>query len=95
MSKHSFFHHPPQINCLFEISVTPFVHCRSISSTTEAWELSSLAHKVTSIYEHLTNQLVLCYQYIGGYNYTFELMCCLRVSVSIYKDKILSRIKHI
>ncbi|XP_021746785.1 protein SIEVE ELEMENT OCCLUSION B-like [Chenopodium quinoa] len=35
-----------------------------ISSTTEAWELSSLAHKVSSIYEHLRKQLDLCYQHI-------------------------------
>ncbi|KAL8137857.1 hypothetical protein V2J09_003858 [Rumex salicifolius] len=35
-----------------------------VSSTTEAWELSSLAHKVNSIFEHLTKQLSLCYQHI-------------------------------
>ncbi|XP_065875366.1 protein SIEVE ELEMENT OCCLUSION B-like isoform X1 [Euphorbia lathyris] len=35
-----------------------------IASTTEAWELSSLAHKVKSIHEHLMRQLTLCYQHI-------------------------------
>ncbi|XP_042496824.1 protein SIEVE ELEMENT OCCLUSION B-like [Macadamia integrifolia] len=35
-----------------------------IPSTTEAWELSSLAHKVNNIHEHLTKQLTLCYQHI-------------------------------
>ncbi|KMT07600.1 hypothetical protein BVRB_6g147300 isoform B [Beta vulgaris subsp. vulgaris] len=34
------------------------------SSTTEPWELSSLAHKVSNIYEHLRKQLDLCYQHI-------------------------------
>lgn len=42
-----------------------FFSCRALSSASEAWELSSLAHKVASIYEHLKNQLALCYQYIG------------------------------
>ncbi|KAJ8622236.1 hypothetical protein MRB53_030765 [Persea americana] len=36
-----------------------------VTSTTEAWELSSLAHKVRNIYEHLTKQLLLCHQHIG------------------------------
>ncbi|PSS28553.1 Protein SIEVE ELEMENT OCCLUSION B like [Actinidia chinensis var. chinensis] len=35
-----------------------------IASTTEAWELSSLAHKVSNIYSHLQNQLDLCHQHI-------------------------------
>ncbi|XP_057495807.1 protein SIEVE ELEMENT OCCLUSION B-like [Actinidia eriantha] len=35
-----------------------------IASTTEAWELSSLAHKVSNIYSHLQNQLALCHQHI-------------------------------
>ncbi|KAK9675507.1 hypothetical protein RND81_11G011000 [Saponaria officinalis] len=36
----------------------------SVSTTTEAWEMSSLAHKVNNIYEHLRKQLDLCYQHI-------------------------------
>ncbi|KAJ4973402.1 hypothetical protein NE237_006576 [Protea cynaroides] len=35
-----------------------------IPSTTEAWELSSLAHKLNNIQELLTKQLALCYQHI-------------------------------
>lgn len=35
-----------------------------IASTTEAWELSSLAHKVSNIHSHLQKQLALCYQHI-------------------------------
>ncbi|KAJ9169434.1 hypothetical protein P3X46_017634 [Hevea brasiliensis] len=34
------------------------------ASTTEAWELSSLAHKIRSIHEHLMTQLSLCYHHI-------------------------------
>ncbi|KAM7251752.1 hypothetical protein ACFE04_023635 [Oxalis oulophora] len=34
------------------------------ASTTEAWELSSLAHKIGSIYDHMNKQLSLCYQHI-------------------------------
>ncbi|CAL5368385.1 unnamed protein product [Camellia sinensis] len=33
-----------------------------ITSATEAWELSSLAHKINSIHDHLKKQLELCYQ---------------------------------
>ncbi|KAL5748229.1 hypothetical protein ACOSQ2_025526 [Xanthoceras sorbifolium] len=35
-----------------------------IASTAEAWELSSLAHKVSSIHEHLKKQINLCHQHI-------------------------------
>ncbi|XP_039013092.1 protein SIEVE ELEMENT OCCLUSION B-like isoform X2 [Hibiscus syriacus] len=35
-----------------------------VTSTSEAWELSSLAHKVSSIHEHLQKLLRLCYQRI-------------------------------
>ncbi|KAL7597800.1 hypothetical protein Lser_V15G21384 [Lactuca serriola] len=37
---------------------------RYITATSEAWELSSLAHKVHTIHEHLKSILVLCYQNI-------------------------------
>ncbi|KAF7142739.1 hypothetical protein RHSIM_Rhsim05G0212300 [Rhododendron simsii] len=36
-----------------------------IESTTEAWELSSLADMVSNIHSHLKKQLALCYQHIG------------------------------
>lgn len=36
-----------------------------IASTTEAWELSSLAHKVNNIHSHLNKQLSLCHQHIA------------------------------
>ncbi|KAF7838228.1 protein SIEVE ELEMENT OCCLUSION B-like [Senna tora] len=34
------------------------------SQASESWELSSLAYKVNSIYEHLKSQLEICHQYI-------------------------------
>ncbi|KAL3751820.1 hypothetical protein ACJRO7_012626 [Eucalyptus globulus] len=40
-----------------------------IASTAEAWELSSLAHKINSIYTHLKKQLDLCYQLINEKKY--------------------------
>ncbi|XAR48123.1 hypothetical protein NMG60_11030840 [Bertholletia excelsa] len=35
-----------------------------LASTTEAWELSSLAYKVSNIHNHLKNKLILCYRQI-------------------------------
>ncbi|KAL2903442.1 Protein SIEVE ELEMENT OCCLUSION B [Bienertia sinuspersici] len=50
--------------CASQISGLLSMTYEYISSTTEAWELSSLAHKVGSIYEHLRKQLDLCQQHI-------------------------------
>ena len=36
-----------------------------MSATSEAWELSTLTHKINSILDLLKKQLDLCYQYIG------------------------------
>lgn len=46
---------------------------RHVSSTSEAWELSSLAHKLSNIHDHLTKQLELCYRHIGQSEYKFML----------------------
>ncbi|KAF8390539.1 hypothetical protein HHK36_025066 [Tetracentron sinense] len=52
------------VTCATQIvGLTGYGH-EYISSTTEAWELSSLAHKVSNIHGHLTKQLSMCYQYI-------------------------------
>ncbi|KAI4343680.1 hypothetical protein L6164_011000 [Bauhinia variegata] len=40
-----------------------------ISSTRDSWELSSLAHKVNSMHEHLKNELATCYKYIDEKKY--------------------------
>lgn len=34
---------------------------------TEAWELSSLTHKLNNMHSHLTKQLDRCHQHIGKY----------------------------
>ncbi|XVF49735.1 hypothetical protein PTKIN_Ptkin04bG0037300 [Pterospermum kingtungense] len=48
------------------VQITSLVGLRQefITSTSEAWELSSLAHKVSSIHEHLQKLLHLCHQNI-------------------------------
>ncbi|KAH9625106.1 hypothetical protein KSS87_005812 [Heliosperma pusillum] len=52
------------VACASQIMGLLSMSYESVSTTTEAWELSSLAHKVNNIYEHLRKQLDLCYQYI-------------------------------
>ena len=42
-----------------------FTYFRFSISTTVAWELSSLAHKLSNILDHLKTQLATCYQHIG------------------------------
>ncbi|PKI66640.1 hypothetical protein CRG98_012982 [Punica granatum] len=39
-------------------------------SATEAWELSSLAYKVSNIYDHLKTQLALCHQHMDEKRYS-------------------------
>lgn len=38
---------------------------RYVASTTEVWELSSLAHKLNNIDEHLNSELENCRRHIG------------------------------
>lgn len=54
------------IHCIYNYN-SPSLHAdfRYTASATEAWELSSLAHKVSNIHEHLKNQLAVCSQHIG------------------------------
>ncbi|KAI4343679.1 hypothetical protein L6164_010999 [Bauhinia variegata] len=40
-----------------------------VSSAPESWELTSLAYKVSSMHEHLKNQLAICYKYIDDKKY--------------------------
>ncbi|XP_058102048.1 protein SIEVE ELEMENT OCCLUSION B-like [Magnolia sinica] len=62
-----------------------------LSSTTETWELSSLAHKVTNIHEHLQKQLVQCHQHIEEKRHieAFHLLERLFDSIHIDNMKIL------
>ncbi|CAL0320035.1 unnamed protein product [Lupinus luteus] len=54
------------VACASQIESLIGMRNESIASATEAWELTSLAHKVNSIYEHLKNQLAQCYIYIDS-----------------------------
>lgn len=40
----------------------------ALSTSTDSWELSTLAHKLKNIRDHLKKQLVLCHQHIGRLN---------------------------
>ncbi|CAL5370178.1 unnamed protein product [Camellia sinensis] len=51
-----------QITSLTSLTSLTSMGYEFITSATEAWELSSLAHKINSIHDHLKKQLELCYQ---------------------------------
>ncbi|XXG49464.1 hypothetical protein AAC387_Pa02g3643 [Persea americana] len=57
-----------------------------VTSTTEAWELSSLAHKVRNIYEHLTKQLLLCHQHIDEKRHIEAYQALVRLFETIHID---------
>ncbi|KAK3228243.1 hypothetical protein Dsin_008105 [Dipteronia sinensis] len=52
------------VACSSQIASLVGLRAEYIASTTEAWELSSLAHKVSSIHDHLKKQITLCHQHI-------------------------------
>ncbi|MFQ6625102.1 hypothetical protein Gotur_003809, partial [Gossypium turneri] len=54
------------VACAAQITGLVGMRHEFITSTSEAWELSSLAHKVSSIHEHLQSLLRLCYQRIDA-----------------------------
>ncbi|KAF5476669.1 hypothetical protein F2P56_003384 [Juglans regia] len=64
--------------------------------TTEAWELSSLAHKVTNIHEHLKSQLALCYQHIEEKRHLEYFHTLVRLFETLHLDnlKILRALLH-
>ncbi|KAF9603057.1 hypothetical protein IFM89_033782 [Coptis chinensis] len=57
-----------------------------ITSTTEAWELSSLAHKVNNIHGHLRKQLALCYQHIDEKRHIEAYQTLVRLFETIHID---------
>uniref|UniRef100_A0A7N0U8I1 Sieve element occlusion n=1 Tax=Kalanchoe fedtschenkoi TaxID=63787 RepID=A0A7N0U8I1_KALFE len=54
------------IACVSQIAGLTGLGHEYIASTTEAWELSSLAHKVTNMYNHLMSLLGACHKHIEG-----------------------------
>ncbi|XP_078169935.1 protein SIEVE ELEMENT OCCLUSION B-like [Carex rostrata] len=57
-----------------------------ISSTTEAWELSSLAHKVNNIHGHLTKQLDQCRRHIEEKQYLEAYQALVRLFETVHID---------
>ncbi|XP_076957915.1 protein SIEVE ELEMENT OCCLUSION B-like [Bidens hawaiensis] len=52
------------VACVSQLTSLLGMNYEHISATSEAWELSSLAHKVQNIHEHLKGLLLLCMQHI-------------------------------
>ncbi|TYJ07970.1 hypothetical protein E1A91_A11G042100v1 [Gossypium mustelinum] len=52
------------VACAAQITSLVGTRYEFVTSTSEAWELSSLAHKVCNIHEHLQKILQLCHQHI-------------------------------
>ncbi|KAH8500044.1 hypothetical protein H0E87_015327 [Populus deltoides] len=57
-----------------------------IASTTEAWELSSLAYKVSNIHSHLVKQLTLCFQHIDEKRHHEAYLTLVRLLESVHID---------
>ncbi|PIA30328.1 hypothetical protein AQUCO_05600038v1 [Aquilegia coerulea] len=70
------------------ISLIGFSHHEYASSTNDAWELSSLTHKVNSIHELLTKQLSLCYQYIEEKRHVEAYQTLVRLFETLHIDNI-------
>ncbi|XP_052180696.1 protein SIEVE ELEMENT OCCLUSION B-like [Diospyros lotus] len=65
-----------------------------ITSTTEAWELSSLTHKVNNIHEHLNKQLFICHQYIDEKRHaeTYQLLVHLFTIIHLDNMRIIKQL---
>ncbi|MFS8029165.1 putative sieve element occlusion, Thioredoxin-like superfamily, protein SIEVE ELEMENT OCCLUSION [Helianthus anomalus] len=57
-----------------------------ITTTTEAWELSSLAHKISNIHDHLKHQLDLCNQHINEKKQIEAYLMLLRIMETAHLD---------
>ncbi|KAG6766361.1 hypothetical protein POTOM_030438 [Populus tomentosa] len=57
-----------------------------IASTTEAWELSGLAYKVSNIHSHLVKQLALCFQHIDEKRHHEAYLTLVRLFESVHID---------
>ncbi|KAL8230093.1 hypothetical protein R6Q57_014993 [Mikania cordata] len=57
-----------------------------VTTTTETWELSSLAHKISNIHDHLKHHLDLCYQYVDEKRHTESYLTIVRVMDTPHLD---------
>ncbi|KAM0979417.1 hypothetical protein ACFX13_015557 [Malus domestica] len=59
-----------------------------VASTTEVWELSSLAHKLNNIHDHLSNELENCRRHIVTKRYDEEYENLRRLFQSLHLDNV-------
>ncbi|KAL6325596.1 hypothetical protein AAG906_023441 [Vitis piasezkii] len=75
------------VACATQITtLTSMGHEYWISATNEAWELSTLAHKINSILDLLKKQLTLCHQYIDDKRSAEAFQTLLNLFESIHID---------
>nr|XP_043627094.1 protein SIEVE ELEMENT OCCLUSION B-like [Erigeron canadensis] len=65
-----------------------------IVKTTDGWELSSLAHKISNFQDHLKNQLVLCYQHIEEKRQNEAYQTIVRIMDTPHRDNV-TPLKHL
>ncbi|CAN1188013.1 Protein SIEVE ELEMENT OCCLUSION B [Linum perenne] len=84
------------VACANQITLITTMGHEYALSTTEAWELSSLEHKLNNIYEHLRNQLGSCYQHIDDRKNVeaFKMLVDLFETTHIDNMKILKALIH-
>ncbi|XAR67961.1 hypothetical protein NMG60_11002920 [Bertholletia excelsa] len=76
------------VACASQITSLLGMSYEHITSTTEAWELSSLAHKVDNIYGHLKDQLGICYQHIDEKIHAEHFQALIRIFEMVHHDNI-------
>ncbi|CAL1358234.1 unnamed protein product [Linum trigynum] len=84
------------VACANQITLLTTMGHEYALSTTEAWELSSLEHKLTNICDHLKQQLGSCYQHIDDKKNveTFRMLVELFEMTHIDNMKILKALIH-
>uniref|UniRef100_A0A7N0RIT2 Protein SIEVE ELEMENT OCCLUSION B-like n=1 Tax=Kalanchoe fedtschenkoi TaxID=63787 RepID=A0A7N0RIT2_KALFE len=74
--------------CASQISGLLGLSHQHMTSTTETWELSNLAHKLTNIYDFLRKQLTLCHQHIDEKRHTESYHNIVRLFETLHLDNI-------
>ncbi|XP_030458070.1 protein SIEVE ELEMENT OCCLUSION B-like [Syzygium oleosum] len=82
------------VSCASQIASLIGLGNEYMPSTTEAWELSSLAYKVGSIHDHLKKQLALCYQHIDEKRHFEAYQTLVRLFDKIHLDN-MTILKHL
>ncbi|KAF8021571.1 hypothetical protein BT93_G1886 [Corymbia citriodora subsp. variegata] len=82
------------VSCASQIASLIGLGNEYIPSTTEAWEISSLAYKVSSIYDHLKKQLAICYQHIDDKRHFEAYQTLARLFDKIHVDN-MTILKHL